>query len=61
MKGLIIIIEVTKSDGKKLNQIIPDLVHCTYHKRHYYVTDCSKTWNVAKKIGIDVSRYTNGR
>jgi len=61
MKGLIIIIEVTKREGKILNSIIPDLVHCTYHKRHYYVTDCSKTWKTMESLGMNATRYKKGR
>jgi len=57
MKGLIIIIEVTKYEGKRLNSVIPNLVHCTYHKRHYYVTDTEKTWITMKKLGMNTERY----
>lgn len=61
MKGLIIIVEVTKAEGKILNQIVPDLVSTTYHKRHYYVVECEKTWKTMQKLGMDTTRYVKKR
>lgn len=49
-------LEVSIKEGKIFKQLMPNHVVCSVHKRHYYITECRKAFNLLEKIrnGEDV-------
>ena len=47
---MIDIIEIDKKLGKQMNQICPQYVSTTTHKRHYYMTESRKAYEVLRKL-----------
>lgn len=43
-------IEISKTEGKILNQIIPQYINTTVHKRHYYMVECKKAYEELNKL-----------
>ena len=47
---------ISKEDGKKLNQIIPQYIHTTCHKRHYYIVENKRACKEYDKLHGKVSK-----
>lgn len=43
-------LEISKREAKVLNQICPEDVIATSHKRHYYLIECKKALYELEKI-----------
>lgn len=50
MKGMIKIIEISKKIGKQMNQICPQYISTTAHKRHYYMTESRKAYEILREL-----------
>lgn len=57
MKGMIIIIEIDKKLGKQMNQICPQYISTTAHKRHYYMVQTNKAYEILREL----QRKNNGK
>jgi hypothetical protein len=49
-KKVLHIKEISKLEGKIMNQICPQYISTTVHKRHYYMTACKEAYKILNEV-----------
>ena len=49
-KKVLFIKEISKLEGKIMNQICPQYISTTVHKRHYYMTACKDAYKILDEV-----------